>query len=338
MVPRCWARARRRHDRRGWCFSRTPSCVLSLMLVANALLAAAGVAAVFVAAGMSPRLGSSALRSTRCCPGWCRGRDGRRLRARRLPWHGGPDRRTGDAGVLIATIGLGATYAVDAALPVSLAGRLARMRAVPRRPTPPPEPGAIREGWRYAVSRQEMTGSYAVDINAMLFGIPVALFRAVADRYGGPGLGCSMPPAGRRRRPHAGERLGRARAPPRHRRSRSARARLRRGDRRLRGRGLAAARARRARRTPGRRTVVGDLPPDLWNQTIPGPHARPARGHEQLSTRSGPHSAPPLGCRRVGDERPVLDRRPAARSASPAPLILCSLLPRFGVRGETVSA
>ena len=91
------------------------------------------------------------------------------------------------AGVLIAAFGLGATYAIDAATFLVSLLFLARMRAVP----PPPEAAPaslarIREGWRYARSRQELVGSYAVDINAMLFGIPVALFPAVADRYGGP--------------------------------------------------------------------------------------------------------------------------------------------------------
>jgi MFS family permease len=93
------------------------------------------------------------------------------------------------AGVLIATAGLGATYAVDAAsFLVSLAA-LARMRAIPPSPeAAPPSLARVREGWRYARSRQELIGSYAVDINAMLFGIPIALFPAVADEFGGPEL------------------------------------------------------------------------------------------------------------------------------------------------------
>ena len=92
------------------------------------------------------------------------------------------------AGVLIATLGLGATYAIDAAtFLVSLAVRSRGCAPSRRRPRPRRASLArIREGWRYARSRQELVGSYAVDINAMLFGIPVALFPAVADRYGGP--------------------------------------------------------------------------------------------------------------------------------------------------------
>jgi MFS family permease len=103
-------------------------------------------------------------------------------------------------GILIAAFGLGATYAVDAATFLVSLAALARMRAVP----PPADAAApslarIREGWRYARSRQELIGSYAVDINAMLFGIPVALFPAVAAQYGGPavlGLLYAAEPAG----------------------------------------------------------------------------------------------------------------------------------------------
>ena len=93
------------------------------------------------------------------------------------------------AGLLIAAFGLGATYAVDAATFLVSLGALLLMREMP--PSEDAAPASverIREGWRYARSRQELVGSYAVDINAMLFGIPVALFPAVADRYGGPEL------------------------------------------------------------------------------------------------------------------------------------------------------
>jgi hypothetical protein len=44
----------------------------------------------------------------------------------------------------------------------------------------------IVEGIRYARSRQELLGTYLVDINAMFFGMPMALFPALAQRYGGP--------------------------------------------------------------------------------------------------------------------------------------------------------
>jgi hypothetical protein len=52
---------------------------------------------------------------------------------------------------------------------------------------PPPEGAerpslaAVREGFRYARSRQELIGTYAVDFVAMVFGMPLALFPAVSD-------------------------------------------------------------------------------------------------------------------------------------------------------------
>jgi MFS family permease len=66
---------------------------------------------------------------------------------------------------------------------------LAAMRAVP------PPPGAVQpslrgvlEGLRYARSRPELMGTYLVDIVAMLFGMPVALFPALAASLGGPSV------------------------------------------------------------------------------------------------------------------------------------------------------
>ena len=60
------------------------------------------------------------------------------------------------------------------------------MRASP----PPPDADApslrsIAEGLRFARSRPELMGTYLVDINAMFFGMPQALFPAIAASYGG---------------------------------------------------------------------------------------------------------------------------------------------------------
>ena len=92
-------------------------------------------------------------------------------------------------GLLIALAGLPATYAVDVASFAASLVALGLMRAVP----PPPEAERpslrrIAEGLRYARSRPELMGTYLVDINAMLFGMPIALFPALATRYGGPGV------------------------------------------------------------------------------------------------------------------------------------------------------
>jgi MFS family permease len=92
-------------------------------------------------------------------------------------------------GVLVATVGLPATYAVDVAtFAVSLIA-LRMMRAVPPpAEAEPPSLARIREGLRYARSRPELMGTYIVDIVAMFFGMPMALFPAAATHLGGAGV------------------------------------------------------------------------------------------------------------------------------------------------------
>jgi MFS family permease len=104
------------------------------------------------------------------------------------------------AGVVIAAAGLTVTYAVDVA---SFAASLVVLTAMR---TPPPPPDAERpslrtivEGLRYARSRQDLVGTYLVDMNAMFFGMPMALFPAIAKGYGGAevlGLLYAAPSAG----------------------------------------------------------------------------------------------------------------------------------------------
>jgi MFS family permease len=89
-------------------------------------------------------------------------------------------------GVLIATIGLPATFGIDVATSGAAVLSLALMRAVPPPPDAvPPSVRSIVEGMKYAWSRQELLGSYGVDIVAMFFGMPMALFPAIATQYGG---------------------------------------------------------------------------------------------------------------------------------------------------------
>ena len=92
-------------------------------------------------------------------------------------------------GVLIATFGLPLTYGVDVATCAVGLACLYAMRAVP----PPadaerPSVRRVLEGVRYARSRPELIGTYAVDIIAMFFGMPIALFPAIASGLGGPGV------------------------------------------------------------------------------------------------------------------------------------------------------
>jgi MFS family permease len=90
-------------------------------------------------------------------------------------------------GLLIASLGLPATYGADALSYLIALACLALIRAAPpaeggERPTL----AAVAEGFRYARSRQELIGTYVVDFVAMVFGMPLALFPAMSESLGGP--------------------------------------------------------------------------------------------------------------------------------------------------------
>src|SRR5450759_1590851 len=93
------------------------------------------------------------------------------------------------AGVLIAVAGLPATYVVDVATFVIGLACLTLMKAVPP-PADAERPSLRRviEGIQYARNRPELIGTYVVDIVAMLFGMPMALFPAIAQGLGGPSV------------------------------------------------------------------------------------------------------------------------------------------------------
>jgi MFS family permease len=90
-------------------------------------------------------------------------------------------------GVIIAAGGLATTYGLDVASFVVSFALLLRLGATP----PPPEEAelslrAIGEGLRYAWLRKDLLGTYLVDMNAMFFGMPNALFPQLATHLGGP--------------------------------------------------------------------------------------------------------------------------------------------------------
>ena len=98
-------------------------------------------------------------------------------------------------GVLIATIGLPLTYGVDVATFLFSLAVLRLMRAVPPRPAPRRRPCA--GSWRACATRAaapDLLGTYIVDIVAMFFGMPMALFPAIAEGSAAPARSaCSTP-------------------------------------------------------------------------------------------------------------------------------------------------
>jgi MFS family permease len=94
------------------------------------------------------------------------------------------------AGVLIAVVGLAGAYAIDMA---TFAASLAAIWLLPPVPPAPdadrPSLQSILDGFRYVGRRKVLLGIFVVDTNAMVFGMPRALFPAFAEKLGGgPGV------------------------------------------------------------------------------------------------------------------------------------------------------
>ena len=89
-------------------------------------------------------------------------------------------------GVLIATVGLTNTYLVDF---VSFSAALIAVFMM--QPQPPAEGSepfsveAIKQGIRFLKGRKVLQSTFTIDLNAMIFGMPMALFPAMAVRLGG---------------------------------------------------------------------------------------------------------------------------------------------------------
>jgi len=92
------------------------------------------------------------------------------------------------AGLLIAAIGLPLTYLLDV---VSFGVSLLSIWVLPKIPSDPEadRPGlrSVVEGFRYLKNHRVVLGSFLVDSNAMVFGMPSALFPALAENHFGGG-------------------------------------------------------------------------------------------------------------------------------------------------------
>jgi len=92
------------------------------------------------------------------------------------------------SGLLISLIHLAWVYGLVAATYVIAAVTLLRMSPRPATRVTRPGLGSVLEGLRYLRGRQALQGSYLIDLNAMVFGMPRALFPALATGvfHGGP--------------------------------------------------------------------------------------------------------------------------------------------------------
>ncbi len=90
-------------------------------------------------------------------------------------------------GICIAVLGFSLTYMLDVLSFVISLVSIALIRSIPASGKAS-RPGlqSIAEGLRYAISRPELIGTYVVDIIAMMFAMPMALFPAMGQAWGGP--------------------------------------------------------------------------------------------------------------------------------------------------------
>jgi MFS family permease len=105
------------------------------------------------------------------------------------------------AGVLIPVVGLGTLYLFDAVALLSVVWAVSKLPPLPPRPHPSgatndpvmrhqegrPTIGQVMAGFRYLTTRRLLVAVLTVDLAAMVFGMPIALFPQLAQHtYGGP--------------------------------------------------------------------------------------------------------------------------------------------------------
>ena len=93
-------------------------------------------------------------------------------------------------GLLIAAVGLSAVYLIDvASYGVSLVAVLLLPRLVPTGGGTPMGIRSMAEGFRHLKSERLLSATYWIDLNAMIFGMPRAVFPALAIHLYGGGAG-----------------------------------------------------------------------------------------------------------------------------------------------------
>lgn len=90
-------------------------------------------------------------------------------------------------GIIFATLSISAGFAVDMATYVVALVFLARVRSMPSsKEAKKPSLAALFEGVKYAFSRQDLIGTYIIDLAAMTLAMPMALYPFWADQLNAP--------------------------------------------------------------------------------------------------------------------------------------------------------
>ncbi|SCE48059.1 Predicted arabinose efflux permease, MFS family [Streptomyces sp. DvalAA-14] len=104
-----------------------------------------------------------------------------------LRWQVGAIAGPSVAGLVIAWAGLSWAYGADTVtFAVSVCFGLGLRRSPAAHDAVPPSLRAIAQGARYAWGRKELLGTYAIDLAAMFFAYPVAIFPFLADDLHAP--------------------------------------------------------------------------------------------------------------------------------------------------------
>jgi MFS family permease len=95
------------------------------------------------------------------------------------------------AGLIVARYGASTAYAIDL---VTFGASLTAVFLIRAAPSPVqtaerPNLRSVGEGLQYAWRRKEILGTYLIDMNAMFFGMPAALFPAMAAEFGAGTVG-----------------------------------------------------------------------------------------------------------------------------------------------------
>jgi predicted MFS family arabinose efflux permease len=188
--------------------SQFGSMVASLMLVAGALMGDPPLWLLYLAAGISSAFAAldSPTRSAAIPRLVTKERISSAIALNQLGFQVNDVAGPALGGVIIAWLGLTTAYAIDAITFLAAIWALVLMR-----PMPPEDDGprpsvvrSIREGFAYLKGRRVLQSTFLVDINAMVFGMPRALFPVLAEEafhvgpaglgflYAAPGMGAMI--------------------------------------------------------------------------------------------------------------------------------------------------